>query len=169
MKKLTYPLIAIAFAATAAQAQDAAPPAGQDSAQPATPQAAPDQSASPGSALPDAQPQDALPPSEPATPPADATAPPADATAPSTGAVASATVTDAEVSSYAEAATKVQEIAKNATLPDDAKQQQMASAVTAAGLEPQRFNEISQAVGADAELRARIQTAMAARSAPSDG
>ncbi|HTM96829.1 MAG TPA: DUF4168 domain-containing protein [Croceibacterium sp.] len=164
MKKLTYPLIAFAFAATAAQAQDAAPPAEQDAAQPATPQAAPDQSASP-----DAQPQDALPPSGPATAPADAAAPPASAAAPSTGAVASATVTDAEVSSYAEAASKVQEIAKNAALPDDAKQQQMASAVTAAGLEPQRFNEISQAVGADADLRARIQTAMAAHSAPSDG
>jgi len=170
MKKFTYPLIAIAFAATAAQAQDAAaPPAEQDTAQPTTPQTAPDQSTSPGSALPDAQPQDALPPSEPTTPPADAAAPPADAAAPSTGAVASATVTDAEVSSYAEAASKVQEIAQNTALADDAKQQQMATAVTASGLEPQRFNEISQAVGADADLRARIQTAMAAHSAPSDG
>jgi hypothetical protein len=54
-------------------------------------------------------------------------------------------------------------------LADDAKQQQMASAVSAAGLEPQRFNEISQAVGADAELRARVQTAMATHPAPSDG
>jgi hypothetical protein len=149
MKKLTYSLIAFAFATTAAQAQDTpAPPTEQDSTQPAMP----DQSASPDAAMPDAQPQDALPPA-----------------APSAGTTASATVTDAEVSSYAEAATKVQEIAKDATLADDAKQQQMASAVSAAGLEPQRFNEISQAIGADADLRARVQTAMAAHSAPSDG
>jgi hypothetical protein len=166
MKNLSYPLIAIAFAATAAQAQDTpAPPAEQDSAQPATPQTAPDQSTSPDSALPGAEPQDSLPPpdaGEPATPPADAAAPPS-------GPVASADVTDAEVSSYAQAATKVQEIAKNAALPDDAKQQQMASAVSEAGLEPQRFNEISQAIGADPELRARVQTAMAAHSAAHDG
>lgn len=159
MKKLTYPIIAIAFAATAAQAQDAAPPAEQDSAQPTMPSAAPDQPASPDAALPGAEPQDALPPS----------APPADAGSPSSGPAASATVTDAEVSSYAEAATKVQEIAKDATLADEAKQQQMASAVSAAGLEPQRFNEISQAISADAALRARVQTAMAAHSVPSEG
>lgn len=150
MKKLSIPLIAFAFAATAAQAQDY--PADQDAAQPATPDTAPDQSATPDQGLPDAQPQDALPPSDAGAPPA-----------------ASSAVTDAEVSSYAQAAVKVQEIAKDAALPDDAKQQQMASAVTASGLEPQRFNEISQAIGADPELRARVQTAMAAHSPASDG
>lgn len=149
MKKLTYPLIAFAFAATAAQAQDIpADPAEQDTAQPA----APDQWSSP-----DAQSQDATP-TEPAAPPADA--------APGAGATA---VTDAEVSSYAQAAAKVQEIARDATIPDDAKQQQMASAVSEAGLAPQRFNEISQAIGADPELRARVQTALAAHSSAHDG
>lgn len=145
MKKLTYPLIAFAFAATAAQAQDTQ--AEQDTAQPATP---------------DASAQEQLPPS-------DAGAPPADPAAPAASAATASSVTDAEVSSYAEAATKVQKIAQDASLPDEAKQQQMASAVTEAGLQPQRFNEISKAIGADPELRARIQTALAAHSGGQDG
>jgi hypothetical protein len=73
------------------------------------------------------------------------------------------------VSSYAQAAAKVQAIAKDTALADDAKQQQMATAVSEAGLAPQRFNEISQAINADPQLRERIQTAMAAHSAAHDG
>jgi len=136
MKKITYPLIAFAFVATAAQAQDSV--VGQS----------------------DAQPQDSLP--------ADAAAPPAD-TAAQAGPTAGTAVTDSEVSSYAQAAAKVQAIAKDTALADDAKQQQMATAVSEAGLAPQRFNEISQAINADPQLRERIQTAMAAHSAAHDG
>jgi hypothetical protein len=170
MKTLTCSLIALAFASTAAQAQDTH--AGHTA-----PQSAPAETPLPEAPATEAAPAapDAVPPaadagvSTGADVTADATT---DAAAPATTPApqASATaVTDTEVTSYATAATKVQAIATDAALDQAAKQQQMAAAVTASGLEPARFNEISTAINTDAELRARIQTALAAQAPANDG
>jgi hypothetical protein len=150
MKKLTISLTSLAFAATAAQAQDTgALPADQ-----AVPPAAPE----------------AVPPAadagvEAARPAADAAAP---AAAPEAAVTASA-VSDAEVQSYAKAAVKVQTINANTALDDAAKQQQMVTAVSESGLAPQRFNEISSAIDSDTTLRAKVETAMAAHAAAHQG
>jgi hypothetical protein len=166
MKKiLTTSLIALAFASTAAQAQDTAAPA--------DPAAAPADATLPEDLTQDAAPAtpDAVPPAADAGVTADATvtadaAAPAAAPAPAAGATA---VTDAEVASYATAATKVQTIAADTALDDAAKQEQMAAAVTASGLDPARFNEISTAINTDVELRTKVQTALAAQAPGSDG
>lgn len=155
MKKLTISLVTLAFAATAAQAQDTgALPADQ-----AVPPAAPE----------------AIPPAadagvEAAPPAAATTAPPAaDAATPAPATVAPSGVTDAEVQSYAQAAVKVQQIAKNTALDQQAQQQQMVAAVSQSGLAPERFNEISAAVDTDTTLRAKVETAMAAHAAAHQG
>lgn len=125
-----------------------------------------------------AQAQDAPSPSTPpeASSPA-ATAPGAtapDDAAPASTAAASATqaatpVSDAEVDSFAQATVKVQKINSDATLDQTAKQQQMVAAVQASGLQPARFNEISQAIAADSALRTKVQTAMAKYAGPPQG
>lgn len=154
-KTLTCSLIALAFAGTAAQAQDAATHADHTAPQ-ATPADA---------TLPEEPTQDAVPADAGVTADNSVTA---DAAAPAAPAPA-ATVTDAEVASYASAATKVQTIAADTALDDAAKQEQMAAAVTASGLEPARFNEISTAINNDVELRTKVQTAMAAQAPGNEG
>jgi len=84
-------------------------------------------------------------------------------------AAAATTVTDQEVDSFAQATVKVEQISADATLDQTAKQQQMASAVKGAGLEPARYNEIGKAIASDTALRARIQTAMAKYATPPQG
>ncbi len=127
-KTLTCSLIALAFAGTAAQAQDATTHADHTAPQ----------AASADARLPEEPTQDAVPATPDAVPPA------ADA-----GVTAghfgdrrrgnarsdrrATAVTDAEVASYASAATKVQTIAADTALDDAAKQQQMAAAVTRFG------------------------------------
>lgn len=167
MNKLSMSLATLAFAAGAAHAQDTgALPADQDAAAPAPAQAPADQQ--PAQDVPPPAP-DAVPPSADAGVEASAAVPPPEtAPAPQAG-VSAAAVTDAEVQSYAKATVDVQAIAKNAALDDQAKQQQMASAVAAAGLEPARFNEITKALGSDTALRARIQSALAAHAAAHQG
>lgn len=166
MKTCIIPIAALAFAATAAQAQDTgAQPADQGAPPPAAAEVPPDQ---PAQDVPPAAP-DAAPPAADAGVEADAAVPaPAPAPVPQAG-VSAGAVSDAEVQSYAEATVKVQQIAKNAALDDQAKQQQMASAVSEAGLEPARFNEITNAISADTALRARVQTALAAHASAHDG
>jgi hypothetical protein len=150
MKYFTTPLIALAFAATAAQAQDAAQaPPDQDAAQPA-----------PDAAPPPAAPGDEAAP--PATPGDEAAAP--DAAAPG-----NAQVSDAEVDSFAKATVELKKISDDAALDETAKQGKMADAVKAAGLDPARYNEIGQAIATDTELRAKVQTAMAKYAGPSQG
>lgn len=171
MKKFVIPIATLAFAASAAQAQDTgALPADQDAGQPAaTEPALPD---APAADVPPAAP-DAVPPAADAGVEADASVDaagpaPAPAPVPQAG-VSAGAVSDAEVQSYAQAAVKVQAIAQNTALDDQAKQQQMASAVTEAGLDPVRFNEITNAINADTALRARVQTALAAHAAAHQG
>ncbi|OYW45428.1 MAG: hypothetical protein B7Z08_05755 [Sphingomonadales bacterium 32-68-7] len=109
--------------------------------------------------------------SEPATETAEAL--PAEPAAPMTAdaAPAATSVTDAEVESFAAATVKVQAIDTDTTIAADLKQTQMAAAVAEAGIAPQRYNEIGQALSTDTALRTRVQTAMAkhAGHSPSDG
>jgi heme-binding NEAT domain protein len=139
MKYFASSLVALAFAATAAHAQDASPPpADQNAAQPAQPDAA----------------------TPPATPASEAAAPAAGASTP---------VSDTEVDSFAKATVAVQKITADAKLDESAKQKQMAEAVKSAGLEPARYNDIGKAVSSDPALLAKIRTAMAKYAGTSKG
>lgn len=87
--------------------------------------------------------------------------------APAAGATAeaqtSATVSDAEVDQFATAVVAVDKINKDASVPADQKQTQMASAVTASGLTPERFNSIATAMNADTALQAKVGAAIQAK------
>jgi hypothetical protein len=86
--------------------------------------------------------------------------------APSGEAAATATATapvevsDAEVESFAKATVKLQAIEADASLQSDQKQAAMTAAVKEAGLEPAKYNQITQAVGTDTALRAKVVEAM---------
>lgn len=80
-----------------------------------------------------------------------------------TAPAAPAPVTDAEVTQFATAALAVEKVRKDATIADTDKNTKMAEAVTATGLDPNRFNAIGQAMQADPALNKRIQTAAAAQ------
>lgn len=164
MKKLSYSLIGLSFIATAAYAQSADPTGAlppQDGAVPG--QADPAVPPPPEPAVP--APQDAIPP-EPV--PADAIPPAPDASA-DAAVTADASFTDAEIDSFAKATVEVQKIDGDASLDAAAKQEQMAAAVTEAGLDPAKYNEIGQALATDTELRAKVQTAMAKHAGGSAG
>lgn len=163
MRILSYPLLGLALAATAAHAQEA----------------------SNTGALPDGPEADAaapanLPPSEPAAPadtaPADQplppqAAPPAESAPPETSQTESAEFTDEQVDQFAEATVKVQAIDADASIAAEEKQARMAAAVTGTGLDPATYNKIGRAVAVDPELRNRVQVAMTrhAGADPTDG
>lgn len=87
------------------------------------------------------------------------------APAPATTAQAAtnATVSDAEVSQFAGAALEIEKIRKDTATTEADKPARMAAAATGAGLSPERFNAIGQAMQSDTELNKRIQTAAAAK------
>jgi hypothetical protein len=156
MRKLALPLIGLALAATAANAQET-PDAGS---LPGGPEAA-----APADAVPPATPDDALPPADDALPPPDDAvpsepAPPADA-APDASVADSGQFTDEQVDQFAAATVKVQEIDADTSIAAGDKQSEMAAAVTEAGLDPATYNKIGQAIAIDPELRSRVQVAMA--------
>lgn len=91
------------------------------------------------------------------------TAPAQDAPAATAGASTSATVSDAEVDQFATAVVAVDRINKDAAVPAAEKQTQMASAVTASGLSPERFNSIATAMNADSALQAKVGAAIQAK------
>ncbi|HWK42292.1 MAG TPA: DUF4168 domain-containing protein [Croceibacterium sp.] len=109
----------------------------------------------------DAGNSDALPGGNEAVPtaPADAAPPPSDPLASDAGTTTS--FTDQQVDQFAEATVKVQAIDADTSIAADQKQSHMAAAVTEAGLDPATYNQIGQAVAVDAELRNRVQVAMA--------
>jgi len=73
-----------------------------------------------------------------------------------------ASYTDAEVQSYATAIIAVNKIQSDTTVAEADKQPKMLEAVQQSGLDPQKFNEISQAAQADTALQQRIQAAVSA-------
>lgn len=71
-----------------------------------------------------------------------------------------ASVTDAEATQFAAAMVQVRAAGPtDGTTPTAEQQTAMAAAVTASGLELERFNAIAQAVSADERLQARMQLA----------
>ena len=142
MKKLALSFTGLILAAGAAQAQPAEVPANDHAAPHA-----------------DAAPADAAPP-------ADAAAPAADAAV-----TAAADVTEADIDSFAKATVALQEIQADTSIAPEQKQTAMAAAVSEAGLDPAKYNEIGRAAQSDAQLRAKVQTAMSkyAGPQPSDG
>lgn len=83
--------------------------------------------------------------------------------APATPAPAAAgSVTDAEVATFAKAAIAVDKVTKDTTLAQADKNKKLAEVVTAAGIQPDRFNAIATASGTDSALQQRIQTAIVA-------
>jgi hypothetical protein len=156
MKKFVYSFAGLVLAASAAHAQPAEEPTGaiaEPGAHAGHAEPAPSTDTTAGPAAP----------AEPAAPAGPAA--PAAAAAP----IAAATVTEAEVDSFAKATVKLQAIQADATIAADLKQAVMQAAVTEAGLDPAKYNAIGKAVQVDPELRARVQTAMARHTTPPPG
>ncbi|PQZ74667.1 MULTISPECIES: DUF4168 domain-containing protein [unclassified Brevundimonas] len=84
-------------------------------------------------------------------------------TTPSAPGSVGASVTDAEAGQFAAAMGEISGLARalNGAQPSAEQQAQMASAITDAGLDIERFNAISAATGQDAHLQARIALAQA--------
>lgn len=155
MRILSYPLLGLALAATAAHAQETS----DTSALPAGPEA---EAAAPADLPPSepAAPADAVPPTNESLPPQ--AAPPAEPALPATDApqAVGAEFSDEQVDQFAEATVKVQAIDADASIAAEEKQTQMAAAVTGTGLDPATYNEIGRALAIDPELRNRVQVAM---------
>ena len=78
-------------------------------------------------------------------------------------------VSEAEVGQFATAALEIDKIRKDTATPEADKGTKMAAAATAAGLTPERFNAIGQAMQTDTALNKRIQAAASAKLAASGG
>jgi hypothetical protein len=86
-------------------------------------------------------------------------APPA--AAPASPAAPNATFSPGDIQKFAKAAVALNKIQTDTTIAAADKQQRMAAAVQAQGLEPQKFNEIAQAAQTDTALQQQIQAAAA--------
>jgi len=159
MKKLAFSAAGLVLVAGAAHAQPADETHGPDAHDAAHAEAA----AEPGPAAEPAVPADAA---EPALP-ADASAAASEAI-PAEPTVTAATVTEAEIESFAQATVKLQEIQADTALAPEQKQTAMVAAVTETGLDPAKYNAIGRAAQSDAELRAKVQTAMSKYAPASD-
>lgn len=95
----------------------------------------------------------ALAQTAPQTAPAPAPAPAPPQAAP----VTNASVNDTELTQFVTVALQIEQIKKDATIPEAEKTAKMATAASASGIDPQRFNAISQAMGSDSALNARVQ------------
>ena len=82
------------------------------------------------------------------------------APAPVDGSV-SASVSDAEVTQFAQAMVAVREASGGSSTPSAEQQAAMGDAATSTGLTVERFNEIGAAVGSEEHLRARVALAEA--------
>lgn len=85
------------------------------------------------------------------------TAPAAPAPAATAAAATNATVNDTELTQFVTVALEIEKIKKDTTIPDADKTAKMATAASASGIDPARFNAISQAMGSDTALNARVQ------------
>lgn len=78
-----------------------------------------------------------------------------------TATAGASTFTDTEIQQYATAALAVNKINEDTSIPAAEKNPKFVAAITSSGLQPQRFNEISQAMASDTALNQRIQAAAA--------
>jgi hypothetical protein len=167
MKSVFYSLSGLVLVAGAAHAQPS-----NDAAPPETHGAGHAESASPATPAEPAPPADRATPADPSTDTSAAPATPAEPAtpagpaAPASAPLAVADVSEAEIDSFAKATVKLQEIQADTTIAADQKQAAMQAAVTAAGLDPQKYNAIGKAAQADPGLRAKVQTAMTRYASP---
>lgn len=89
------------------------------------------------------------------------TTPPA-TPAPETPATAAAPVTDDEVTKFARAALAADAVTKDASIPAADKTAKMGEAVTAAGLDTARFNQIATLAQTDPAMKEKVQAAIIA-------
>lgn len=100
------------------------------------------------------------PASDPSTQ-AQSTAPEMSSAPTDPAAPADAAFTQAQIDGFGKAYVKVRKLSADTSLDDAAKQQQMASAVTDAGIDPQTFNDIATAMQNDPALQEKVQLAVA--------
>ena len=81
-------------------------------------------------------------------------APPAEEAAPA------ATISDAEIQAYANVAVELNKIQSDASLSEADKSAQMTAAVQKSGLDPARFNAITEAASKDPQLKQKLQEAV---------
>lgn len=82
--------------------------------------------------------------------------------APAPQAQAPAPVTDEEVTKFAKAALAADAVTKDASIPAAEKTAKMTEAVTGAGLETGRFNEIATLAQTDPAVKDKVQAAIVA-------
>lgn len=84
------------------------------------------------------------------------------APAPQADAAQPAPVTDEEVTKFAKAALAADAVTKDASIPAADKTAKMTEAVTAAGLETSRFNQIATLAQTDPAVKEKVQAAIIA-------
>jgi hypothetical protein len=72
---------------------------------------------------------------------------------------AAASVTDAEVTSFATAARTVSKLQADAAVPEADKQTKIVAAIQGSGITPARFNEIATLFQSDPAFQARVRAA----------
>lgn len=82
--------------------------------------------------------------------------------APQAAPAAPAPVTPVEVKQFAKAAIAADKVNKDTSIPAAEKPQQLAAAVSGAGLEPERFNQIAEATQTDPAIQQQVQAAIMA-------
>lgn len=150
MRKLSYSLMGLAFVASATQAQQAQP---ASEAAPAAAEAPAAEAAAPA--------DDAAA----AASPADHASHPA----PGNADAETSAYTDAQIDSFAKATVKLHSINADTALDATQKQTQMAAVVKESGLDAETYNAMGKAAQDDAALLAKVQTAMARHTRPSEG
>ncbi len=84
------------------------------------------------------------------------------APAPQAEATTPAPITDAEITMFAKAALAADAVTKDASIPAADKTAKMTEAVTAAGLETARFNQIATLAQTDPGVKEKVQAAIIA-------
>lgn len=81
---------------------------------------------------------------------------------PATQAAVPAPVTDEELTKFAKAALAVDAVAKDTSIPEAEKNVKLTEAVTAAGLDTDRFNQIATLAQSDPAMKDKVQAAIIA-------
>ena len=80
--------------------------------------------------------------------------------APVEEAAPTATISDAEIQAYANVAVELNKIQSDASLSEADKSAQMTAAVQKSGIDPARFNAITEAASKDPQLKQKLQEAV---------
>jgi hypothetical protein len=80
--------------------------------------------------------------------------------APVEEAAPAATISDAEIQAYADVAVALNKIQADASLSEADKSARMSAAVQKSGMDPSRFNAITEAASKDPQLKQKLQEAV---------